>query len=71
MAPEMMTGPELGQHDLEEALQRRAAEVLRRVHELVVHLPQLGHDGEYDIGQVKCDVRYQQRGKAEDVFRVQ
>ena len=57
-------GLDLGNHDAPERLHPRAAEILRRVDEVAVHLAQLRPDGEDDVRNVEADVRQQQRAEA-------
>ena len=50
---------------------RKAKDILRRLVEVRVHLMQLRHDRQNDVGQAEGDVRYEQRRKAEDVVYLQ
>ena len=58
------TGLDLRDDDLPEGLHPGAAQILRRVHQIAVHLPQLGTHGQDHIGDVEADVGDQQRTEA-------
>ena len=58
-------GLDLGQNDLPESLHPGAAEVHGRIHQVLVHLTQLGADGQDHIGDVECDVGNQQGAETE------
>ena len=60
-----MPGRDLVDRDLEEGLNGRAAEVERGLGEVGIHLRELRHDVQDDIGQVERDVRDEQRPEAE------
>ena len=55
---------DLRHDDAGECLERRSAEVHRRVDEIRVERAQLWRDGEHDVGDAEHDVREQQRQKA-------
>ena len=57
-------GLDLRDNDLPEGLHPGAAQVHSRVHQIAVHLPQLGADGEDHIGDVERDMGDEQRPKA-------
>ena len=57
-------GLDLGDNHLPEGLHPGAAQVLGRVHQVPVHLPQLGAHGQNDVGDVEHHVGNQQRAEA-------
>ena len=58
-------GLDLGDDDLPERLHPGAAQILGRVDEVAVHLPQLRADGQQDVGDIEADVGDEQRAEAQ------
>ena len=59
-------GHDLVDDDLRECLRRRAAEIQRGLDQILVHLLELRHDVQNDIGEIERDVRDEQRPEAKD-----
>ena len=59
-------GHDLVDDDLCERLKRRAAEIQRGLDQILVHLLELRHDVQDDVGEIERDVRDKQRPEAED-----
>ena len=58
------TGLDLRDHHTPEGLHPRAAQILRRIDEVAVHLPQLGPHGQNHIGDIEADMGDQQCAEA-------
>ena len=58
-------GPDLRQDHLPEGLHPGAAQILGGVHQVPVHLPELGGNIQDDVGNIKGDVGQEQRPKAQ------